>query len=330
MIKIIRSAVGSMPSWGLIEELQNAGIEVIGIDSDIFSYGLHRLSKNYVVPRGDAPNFIHEILNIIDIEQPDAILSGPEEELLTLSKNKNRIEEKGTVVLCPDYKYVAICADKERTNEVFKQMEIPIPEIYNSNALQFPCIIKPRFGRGSTAIFIANNPKEFLIYIKKVEQPLIQEFVEGDEYTVDILADKEGNPLSVVPRLRIQTESGISVKSKTVYDETIINYCVRIAKELKLFGPSCVQCIKNKEGVFFIDVNPRFGGGAILSIKADPSIVPNLIKIIKGENPKRSKEFKEGLIMLRNYTEVFFGGWKRWMRGYLKNEKNSCGGTTSR
>ena len=304
-IKIIRSAVGSMPSWGLIKELQNAGVEIIGIDSNSLSFGLYLLKKSYVVPRGDDPNFIKEILKIIDKEQPDAILSGPEEELLTLSKNKGRIEERGTLLLCPDYEYVEICTDKKKTNEVFERIGIPTPEIFDLNSAEFPCIIKPRFGRGSSDIYIAKNEGDLQFYLKKIGEPVVQEFVQGKEYTVDVLADKEGNALSVVPRLRLGIESGISVKGKTVYDKEIIVYSKKIAKELKLFGPSCIQCIRNDEGVKFIEVNTRFGGGSILSIKADPTIMPNLIKMVRRENPTPNRGFKEGLMMLRYHSEVF-------------------------
>jgi len=305
-IKIIRSAVGSMPSWGLIEELQNAGVEIIGTDSNPLSFGLYLLKKSYVAPQGDDPNFIKEILKIIDKEQPDAILSGPEEELLTLSKNKGRIEERGTLLLCPDYEYVEICTDKKKTNEVFERIGIPTPELFtDADSVKFPCIIKPRFGRGSLDIYIAKNEDDLHFYLKKVNEPVIQEFVQGEEYTVDILADKEGNVLSAIPRLRLGIESGISVKGKTVYDKEIVDYSNEIAKKLKLFGPSCIQCIRNENGVKFIEVNTRFGGGSILSIKADPTIIPNLIKMVRGVNPTPNKGFKEGLTMLRYHSEVF-------------------------
>ncbi len=319
-IKVIRSAVGSMTSWGLIEELQKAGVEVIGMDSNPISFGLHLLKKSYIVPRGDDPNFIKGILKIVDKTQPDAILSGPEEELLTLSKNKEIIEERGTLLLCPDYEYVEICTDKRKTNEVFNRIGIPTPELFtDADSVKFPCMIKPRFGRGSSDIYIAKNEENLRFYLKKIEEPVIQEFVQGEEYTVDILADKDGNALSIVPRSRLGTESGISVKGKTVYDKEIIDYCKKIAKELKLFGPSCIQCIRSKEGVKFIEVNTRFGGGSILSIKADPTIISNLIKMIKGEKPEPSKGFKEGFVMLRYYSEVFIeGGDQKDKRSFMK------------
>ena len=305
-IKIIRSAVGGMSSWGLIKELQKNKVEVIGIDAEPRSFAFRFLKKSYIVPHGNNPNFIKRVLDIIDQEQPDAILSGPEEELLTLSKNKEQIEKRGTLLLCPDYKYVDICADKKKTNAIFSRIGIPTPQTFTDLTLvKFPCIIKPRFGRGSVNVYKAENEDELHFYLKKVTDPIIQEFVQGLEYTIDILADKEGNALSVIPRLRLGIESGISVKGKTVYDKEIINYSKRIVKELKLFGPSCVQCLRDKEGVKFIEINTRFGGGSILSIKSDSTIIPNLIKLIKREQPIPSQGFKEGLMMLRYYSEKY-------------------------
>lgn len=305
-IKIFRSAVGSMPSWGLINELQDKGVEVVGLDSNPLSFGFYLLKKHYVVPNGNQPEFIERLMELIDKERPNALVSGPEEELLTLAKNKKLVESKGTLVLCPDEKYVEICMNKEKLHQSFKELGVSVPKLFeNKSSVVFPCVVKPKLGRGSTDVYIAKNNEELNFYIKKVKDPIIQEFIEGEEYTVDVVADKEGNAFSIVPRLRLATESGISVKGKTVYDKEIIECCRRLAKHLKLFGPSCIQCIRGREGLKFIEINTRFGGGSILSIKADPTIIPNLLKMIRGGIPEPSKGFKEGLIMLRYHSEVF-------------------------
>ena len=100
-------------------------------------------------------------------------------------------------------------------------------------------------------------------------------------------------------------ESGISVKGITVNDISIINYCKKITKKLGLIGPSCIQCIKNENGIKFIEINTRFGGGAILSLEANPSIIRNLIRVAKKQEPSSKMKFKEDLVMLRYYNEVF-------------------------
>jgi len=304
-ITVIRTAVGCPASVGLIKELKKRGIRVVGMDCNPLSSGFYFCNKSYVVPKGDDPRFLKEILRICSLERPKAIISGPEEELLTLSKNKKLFERKNILVLVPDYETVKICSDKITTYNFFKKEGIPTPVIYKREKIKFPIIIKPRFGRGSTNIFKANNKKELEFYSGKVKNPILQEFINGTEYTVDVFADLEGNPLSVVPRIRLQIESGISIKGKTVYEKGIIDLCEKITEKLKLIGPSCIQFIKDREGPKFIEINTRFGGGSILSTKADSTIIPNLIRIIKGEKPRKSKGFRRGLTMLRYYSEIY-------------------------
>ena len=304
-ITVLRSAAGCLSAAALINELKSRGVVVIGLDCNPLSAGLHLCDKSYVVPRGDEPEFLEEILKICESERPNAIISGPEEEILVLSRNKGLFSEKGILVLCPDYDTVKICTDKLETYKMLKSGGIPVPDIYKIDNARFPCIIKPRFGRGGTGVFKAENRHDLEFYIQDVEQPVIQEFIEGVEYTIDIFADLEGNSLSIIPRVRLQVESGISVKAKTVYDEEIISHCDKIARKLKLTGPSCVQCMKNDRKLAFTEINPRFGGGSALSIKADKSIISNLIKMVQGETPVPSHRFEQELTMLRYYNEVF-------------------------
>ena len=71
-----------------------------------------------------------------------------------------------------------------------------------------------------------------------------------------------------------------------------------------MVGIYCLQYIKNDTGIYILEINPRFGGGSILSIQADPSIIPNYLNLAMGEpatlasNPKHIK-------MKRYYAEVY-------------------------
>ena len=43
---------------------------------------------------------------------------------------------------------------------------------------------------------------------------IIQEYLPGKEYTVDVLSDLDGNSLLAIPRERIEVKAGISSKGK--------------------------------------------------------------------------------------------------------------------
>lgn len=302
---IMTTAVGGNSAMALINKLKEKNTKIVGLDSESLSAGLYLCDKSYVIPRGNDSRFLKEILKICEKEKPDLILSGPEEEILVLSQNKKLIEKKRTKILCPNYESVVICADKLKTYNFLKKINIPIPKIFTKKNVKFPCIIKPKFGRGGKDVLIVNNKAEMITYLKKIKQPIIQEYIKGTEFSVDVFSDLKGNPLSIIPRIRLSIESGISVKGVTVNDISIINYCKKISKKLGLIGPSCIQCIKNENGIKFIEINTRFGGGAILSLEANPAIITNLIKLAKKQNPSPKMKFKEGLVMLRYYNEVF-------------------------
>ena len=149
MISVLRTAAGSPAAVGMIKALRRRNIRVIGTDCNPLSAGFHFCDSSYVTPWGDDPQFISRLLAICDIEKPHAIISGPEEEVLTLSKNKRHFNKRDVVVLTPDYEAVAICADKLATDAFFRQTHVPTLTYY---AVRFPAI-KPRFGRGGTDVF---------------------------------------------------------------------------------------------------------------------------------------------------------------------------------
>jgi len=303
-ITIIRSAVGSLPSISLIQQLKKRGIRVIGLDSNPLSAGFYFCDKSYVVPKGNDPNFLKKLLKICKIEKPDMIISGPEEEILTITKNKEIFEKQNILIFSPNYEIVKICTDKLRTHQKFQEFKIPVPKIFKKQ-IDYPCIIKPRSGSGGENVFVAKNKEELKFYSKKIKNSITTEFLKGEEFSVDVLADMDGNAISIIPRKRIHTESGISTKGQVVNDEEIIDYCKQITKFFKLIGPSCIQCFKKNKTVKFIEINNRFGGGSSLSFKADNTIITNIIRIAKHKKPIKSKGFISGLYMLRYYDEVF-------------------------
>ena len=51
----------------------------------------------------------------------------------------------------------------------------------------------------------------------------MQQYIYGDEYTVDILTNTDGHPVVIVPRKRIEIKQGISFRSQLANDPDIIN-----------------------------------------------------------------------------------------------------------
>jgi len=75
---------------------------------------------------------------------------------------------------------------------------------------RFPCFVKPVFGKGSRDSHRCANRSELEHYCAQHQDMLIQEYLPGEEYTVDVLSDLAGVPRFAVPRARLETKDGIT------------------------------------------------------------------------------------------------------------------------
>lgn len=191
---------------------------------------------------------------------------------------------------------------KSTTASHFQQHGLKTPQCYTS---MYPVFIRPDNGSGSKQGFICHDAEDVKHARKQIDIPFVQEYIEGDEYTIDIFSDFKANPICVVPRKRIEVRDGEVVKAVTVRDEYLIETCKGIAKSLGLVGMSCIQCIKRGDDYYFIEINPRFGGGITLSIHAGANIPLYLSRIMAGETLEYCENWREGVYMSRAYRDFY-------------------------
>jgi carbamoyl-phosphate synthase large subunit len=128
---------------------------------------------------------------------------------------------------------------------------------------------------------------------------MIQEYIMGEEYTVDVFLDFNSNIISIVPRLRMQVRGGEISKGKIVKNRLIIDEVIKLMNVLKPIGHITVQLMDTKEGIKFIEINPRFGGGAPMSIQSGANSCINLFKLLMNEKLAYNEDYEENLIFLR-------------------------------
>jgi carbamoyl-phosphate synthase large subunit len=159
---------------------------------------------------------------------------------------------------------------------------------------------------GSQQAFKVNNTEELYFYFNRIKNPIVQEFVEGKEYTIDCICGMDGRPVSVVPRERLEVRAGEVSKSRTCKDAAIIDAAVDVCEKLGAIGPITIQCIKTAQGdIKFIEINPRVGGGVPLTFEAGVDYGTILKKMAMGEKVEPLiGQFKE-ITMLR-YDEAVF------------------------
>ncbi|MDI6751939.1 MAG: ATP-grasp domain-containing protein [bacterium] len=302
---ILRTGSGSLASAPVLVGLKDLGVRVIAVDSDPLSFGLFTQDKGYVIPKAEEPNFIGKLKEICKKEKVDAILPAVDEEIRVLARNRSSFEEKGIRLIVIEEKAVETCCDKWLTYKFFKANGIPTPLTGIDGVPQgYPVVMKPRFGRGGKGIQKIEDKEAFLFFSKRKKDCIWQEYICGEEFTIDLLSDWKGKVISLVPRKRLATESGVSVKGIVERNKEIERLAKKIAETLKITGPSNIQCFWKEKEPYFTEINPRLAGGFALSEKAGARILENLVALLSGMPPKRAK-IKEGVIMLRYYEQIF-------------------------
>lgn len=286
--------------------------ESMGIKSNIVTAdisttapAIYFADKNYIIPRIDDKGYLDSIINICNIEKIKLIVPTIDTELMTMSENKNLIESKTHAkVLVSDKRVIDICRNKKNTHRFFKENGFGVPrEIRDKdieeNKYKFPLFIKPIDGSSSINTFKIRNKKELDFFNNYINKPIIEEYIEGKEYTVDAFMDFDCNPITIVPRERIATRSGEISKGRIVKDRELIDEVRKVIEVLKPIGQVTFQCMKTTEGIKFIEINPRFGGGAPMSIKAGANSPLNLYKLLLGDKLKYTEDFKDNIMILR-------------------------------
>ncbi len=164
-----------------------------------------------LVPRIDDPNYIDRLLDICDRHQIDLLIPLIDTELDLLSLHEQRFRDRGVTVLISSAAVNDICHSKKRTGLFFQTIGVKTPKIYQLSEVKdrdFPVIIKPNKGSASIGVYRIQNRTELNFFANYVEDPIIQELISGEEYTIDILVNFQGKVISIVPSLRLETIAG--------------------------------------------------------------------------------------------------------------------------
>ncbi|MBE5792263.1 MAG: ATP-grasp domain-containing protein [Clostridiales bacterium] len=266
-------------------------------------------------------DYIPELQKICAEEHIDLLIPTIDTDLLLLSQNAACFGSTKVLISTPDK--IAICRDKNNTAKFFETCGCCAPKTFNNWKEYkggYPCFIKPKDGSSSINAFKVNTIDELRLYAELIKDYVIQQYIDGIEYTVDILCDFDSNPIYITPRVRLQVRSGEVLKTQISMDKQIINECKQIIDKFRPVGPITIQLIRQREtGIdYFIEINPRFGGGAPLSMNAGARSAEAILKLIQGEKLIKNDEICDGAIYSRFDNSVcIHNGIPQTVRGVI-------------
>lgn len=297
-MKILFTSVGRrvelMQAFRHAAQKLNVDLTIIGADITDTAPALLFCDVTRILWRINNPEYIPHLLSICKEERIECLIPTIDTDLLILAENKSKFEVIGTKVLISAVDKVKLCRDKRFTADYFYSLGLksPLPidsvekyeETYPGNS-GFPAFIKPKDGSSSIDAYKVTNQEDLRTYASRIKDYIIQPFIRGREYTIDIFCDYEGAPVYITPRERLAVRAGEVLKTQICQDEQMISEMKTLIDDYKPCGQITVQLIREEVtgDDYYIEINPRFGGGAPLSIKAGADSAEAVIRMLRGE-----------------------------------------------
>ena len=187
-----------------IQKAQELGVRVTALDGNPGAEGLKAADEGLAVDISDE----EAVLETLRPKEPDFLITGPIGRYLTTAGVVNDALglpgiSRQAAVLCTDkYLFHRKLQEKGLRNCHCCLIASGVPirkEEYGE--LDFPAILKPRYGSGSRGIFFINNKEELEEALSKLceeeerfpeEDYVLEEAVDGVEYGVDAVMDGSG------------------------------------------------------------------------------------------------------------------------------------------
>lgn len=283
---------------------------VIVADINPLSPAVHAAERWHTVPLSTAPGYIEAVEGICEAERVGLIVPTIDEELPVFAAAAARLRSRGILVAVSPEATSRTCNDKLETCRQLRAAGIRaaatmLPAEVPADAA-FPLFIKPRFGRGAVGAFPLRNRRELEFFRTYVEQPVVQEYLDGPEFTIDLLCDFRHRPIAIVPRERVSVRAGVTDRGRTVRERSLMALGEAVARAMPFTGAANIQCrVRDGQPVVF-EVNARFSGGIPLTIASGADFPRYLVDLACGRRVSpRLGQFEDDLWMT-TYDQAFF------------------------
>jgi carbamoyl-phosphate synthase large subunit len=309
------TCAGSMPAIAIINALKRQDeipVRVVAVDMNPLSAGFHLSDASSVVPATSEEEYLPRVLEVCRREGVDIVFPVIDEEQLGFAEHRSTFGEHGIRIIVNDPAAIRIARDKYMTHQWCRKHDVLAPAAFLPGQVpeswlgHFPLIVKPRSGQATRGVFKVGNRRELDFFVGYVPNAMVQEFIDGQEYTVDVLTNLRGEVISVVPKARIETKAGMQVKGRTVRDPRLMDYGKVLSETLGL-APRCnIQCIVANQRTYLIEINPKFPASLPFTVAAGVNSPLLLVKMHLGDEvPPMIGRFRDGLMMLRYWQEIF-------------------------
>lgn len=296
---------------------ENINGKIVCTDMSIYAPAIYEADQYYIMPPITDKSYINKILSICEKENISAVFSLIDPELMILADHENEFTNRNITLLQSPKNLLEMSFDKfkfyqELTKKKFKtpmsyiNLKDVIKDLENKK-IEFPLFIKPNKGSASININIINSIDEMRTTFEKYEDLLVQEYIYGKEYGIDVFIDYlSGEVISLFIKQKLKMRAGETDKSVSIKNDELFELIEKFVKEIGYIGQIDIDVFEKNNEFYISEVNPRFGGGFPHAYKAGcnfPLYIYNNLLGIK--NTVKNYQYKAGTIMMK-YNEIKF------------------------
>lgn len=309
--RVMITGTGGAAGVALVQALTQAGFEVFSGDMSPHAAGLYLVPASHrrLLPAAAAPNYVAALRSLCRTDHIDLLIPTVDCELPLLAAVTSEFEASGTKVLVAPLRALQICLDKY---DLMRKLDgiVAVPRTSRLEDLDrvadwtFPVIAKPRTGSGGRGVHELAS-EAALRALGALPGYIVQAFLPGEEYSVDVLSNQAGQALIAVPRIRLKVDSGVAVAAQTVHDAELEQAAIRTANALGLTGVANLQFRRSASGVpALIEINPRFPGTMPLTVAAGVNMPLYVTADMLGLPLPVLDGFRE-IAMVRTWSETY-------------------------
>lgn len=297
-----------------LSQSAHGGIVVV-TDVNPMSPAVYAADRSFRVGLSKEPGYIDQILAIAIGERVGLVVPTIDDELALFGHARSRFAEHGILVAVSRPETTSLCDDKYATCRELGRRGVAAAPSWLPDTLPatpaFPLFVKPRHGRGGVGAHYIRNPRDLAFFLDYVDGPIVQEYLNGPEFTIDVLCDFAGRPLSIVPRRRDHVRAGVIDRGCTVNDPVLIALAQACTTALPFFGAINIQCRVVDGTPVVFEINPRFSGGIPLTIEAGADFPRMLVDLAAGRPVAPAiGRFRDRLWMTNYEASVFLDDGK--------------------
>jgi len=283
---------------------------VVVADVNPLSPAVHVADRAYRVPMSSDPMYLDEVLAICASDGVRLVVPTIDDELPVFAAARDAFHARGISVACSPEPANAICNDKLATCRHLRQAGVSAALSYAAGEVPadaaLPLFVKPRTGRGAVGAFAVRSRRELEFFLEYVADAIVQEYLDGPEFTIDVLCDAEGRPVAIVPRERVVIRAGVIDRGRTVNDARLLALAMDACRAIRFAGPLNIQCRMRGNTPVIFEINPRFSGGIPLTIQAGADFPQMLIRMALGRRVEpQIGAFRDQLWMTSFETSFF-------------------------